>query len=105
MNPRKLTLGIALNQLASYEELVLKKELPSAGGTERSLERSPADGPGEREDKAVRRFVIIGGPCTGKTTLAERLGQSDGITNVRSTDSLIHLGWSAASAAASRWFD
>lgn len=53
----------------------------------------------------VRRIVIIGGPHTGKTTLANRLGAELGIGNVmHSTDDLIGLGWSEASEAASKWF-
>jgi hypothetical protein len=45
------------------------------------------------------RVCIIGYPGTGKTTLANELGGG------RSTDDLINLGWSAASDAASYWFD
>lgn len=45
------------------------------------------------------RIVIIGWPGTGKTTLANEMGGG------RSTDDLIHLGWSEASQAASNWFD
>lgn len=54
----------------------------------------------------MTRIVILGGPRTGKTTLAERIaaeveqrharaGTSHG--PVRHTDDLIHLGWSEAS--------
>lgn len=45
------------------------------------------------------RIAIIGGPKTGKTTLAKKIG------GARSTDELIHLGWSGASQEASKWFD
>jgi dephospho-CoA kinase len=45
------------------------------------------------------RIAIIGWPGTGKTTLANEMGGG------RSTDDLIHLGWSEASEAASYWFD
>ena len=48
----------------------------------------------------TERILIIGGPRTGKTTLARQLS-----TAARSTDDLIHLGWSEASEAASHWFD
>lgn len=60
----------------------------------------------------MTRIVILGGPKTGKTTLAGGL-QRD-LTNyfgplstgqVRHTDDLIHLGWSEASQAAALWLD
>lgn len=47
----------------------------------------------------AKRVAITGGPKTGKTTLAKRMGRA------YSTDDLIDLGWSEASEAASRWFD
>ena len=47
----------------------------------------------------MTRTLIIGWPGTGKTTLANEMGGG------RSTDDLIHLGWSEASEAASYWFD
>lgn len=43
--------------------------------------------------------AICGGPNSGKTTLA---GEE---TDVRHTDDLMHLDWSDASEAASKWFD
>ncbi len=46
------------------------------------------------------RTVIVGGPNTGKSTLAESLSP-----DALHTDSLIDLGWSEASAAAAVWFD
>jgi adenosyl cobinamide kinase/adenosyl cobinamide phosphate guanylyltransferase len=42
------------------------------------------------------RTVIIGGPRTGKTTLANALAQKDG-RPVISTDGFIEMGWSEAS--------
>lgn len=53
-----------------------------------------------------RQIVIVGGPHTGKTTLAGRLKDELQIANVmHSTDDLIGLGWSEASTAAAKWFD
>lgn len=49
------------------------------------------------------RIVIIGGPKTGKTTMADHM-RGDGVT-VRHTDDLQDLEWSEASACASFWFD
>lgn len=61
----------------------------------------------------MTRIVILGGPRTGKTTLAQKLaaehlsrqhrGHHAGY--LRMTDDLIHLGWSEASQAAAMWFD
>lgn len=52
-----------------------------------------------------RQIVIVGGPHTGKTTLAGRLKEELQIENVmHSTDDLIGLGWSEASAEAAKWF-
>jgi len=45
------------------------------------------------------RTLIIGGPGTGKTTLAASLGGG------RSTDETKHLPWSDASAEVAKWFD
>lgn len=63
----------------------------------------------------MTRIVILGGPRTGKTTLAHHLAiagvplvatfVATGKPPVRSTDDLIHLGWSEASQAAALWLD
>lgn len=69
----------------------------------------------------MTRIVILGGPKTGKTTLAEHFSlggtwtpehgtgpgraRGPGAKAVRHTDDLISLGWSEASQAASAWFD
>jgi adenylate kinase family enzyme len=45
------------------------------------------------------RIAIIGWPKTGKTTLAAKMGGG------RSTDDVLHLGWSEASAEVSNWLD
>lgn len=46
------------------------------------------------------RIAIVGGPKTGKTTLANQLDVC-----ALHTDDVAHLGWSEASEAASLWFD
>lgn len=51
------------------------------------------------------RTVIIGGPNTGKTTLARKMMMIEGAEKVLHTDDLIHLEWSEASNQASEWFD
>lgn len=52
-----------------------------------------------------KRILILGGPRTGKTTLANKLGAERGIP-VRGMDDLIGaFDWSAASAEAARWMD
>jgi broad-specificity NMP kinase len=48
----------------------------------------------------AERILITGGPRTGKTTLARSLSP-----HARSTDDVIHLGWSEASAEVATWFD
>lgn len=56
----------------------------------------------------MTRIVILGGPKTGKTTLARKLDEQcnhQPCGSLRMTDDLIHLGWSEASQAASLWFD
>lgn len=64
----------------------------------------------------MTRIVILGGPRTGKTTLARDLAQATIAAGYRApvpcepgpifhTDDLIHLGWSEASAAAALWLD
>lgn len=45
------------------------------------------------------RVVIIGWPKTGKSTLAKKMGGG------RSTDEVMELGWSEASAEVATWFD
>ena len=45
------------------------------------------------------RVAIIGWPKTGKSTLAEKMGGG------RSTDDVMHMGWSEASAEVATWFD
>lgn len=49
----------------------------------------------------MSRVVIIGGPGTGKTTLAKEMGGG------RSTDDTIDMGldWSSGSLEVSTWFD
>jgi len=52
-----------------------------------------------------RKLAIVGGPRTGKTTLAARLGEERSCP-VLGTDALIGThGWSDASEEASTWFD
>jgi dephospho-CoA kinase len=51
----------------------------------------------------MSRTVIVGGPKTGKTTLASAYAAA-GIPVIR-TDGYRRLGWSAASAAAARAMD
>lgn len=53
----------------------------------------------------AKRLIIVGGPSTGKTSLAQELSVKHGITNVRQTDQLTALGWSEASAEAAKWID
>lgn len=56
----------------------------------------------------MTRICITGGPRTGKTTLAERLGAELGHGRfVRHTDALLqlHLGWSESSEAVATWFN
>lgn len=45
------------------------------------------------------RTLIIGGPGTGKTTLAASMGE------YRSSDEVMHLGWSESSAEVANWFN
>lgn len=53
----------------------------------------------------MSRIVIVGGPGTGKTTLALALGSKYN-TPIKHTDSLIDtMGWSEVSTEVSRWFD
>lgn len=47
----------------------------------------------------MSRIVIVGGPRTGKTTVAKAM------PNPRHTDDVIDMGWSAASEHVSYWFN
>lgn len=51
-----------------------------------------------------RRIIIIGGPRVGKSTLSQKLRDGLGISNLRGSDDIKHLGWSESSAEASKWF-
>lgn len=67
----------------------------------------------------MTRIVILGGPKTGKTTLAGELwrkavtawvAERGPIVDLEGpalmhTDDVMHLGWSEASETASKWFD
>jgi broad-specificity NMP kinase len=54
----------------------------------------------------VSRIVIVGGPRTGKTTLAFALATERQIRVIRHTDSLIDThDWGSASTTAAHWFD
>lgn len=50
------------------------------------------------------RIAILGAPKTGKTTYAARRAQESS-ARMRSTDDVISMGWSEASAHISSWFD
>lgn len=50
-----------------------------------------------------KRIFIIGGPNTGKSSLAQELAAKHGIKDVLNTDSLIGYGWSEASQRAANW--
>lgn len=51
------------------------------------------------------RVVILGGPRTGKSSLAARAGERYGLP-VRSADVLVgHVPWGEDSAEVARWFD
>lgn len=47
--------------------------------------------------------AIIGGPKTGKTTLAGTMEPDE--KSIRHSDDVSHLGWSKASEEVSEWFD
>jgi hypothetical protein len=49
------------------------------------------------------RTVILGGPRSGKSTLAQNI--SRGRIRIRGTDELLGLGWSDSSLVASSWFE
>lgn len=51
------------------------------------------------------RIIIIGGPRTGKTTMAEDLRRRAGVQHIRHTDDLADMEWSRASEVASTWID
>lgn len=52
------------------------------------------------------KVVIVGGPRTGKTTLAIRLGAADQSRRVRHTDELIgKFAWGKDSEEVARWLD
>lgn len=50
------------------------------------------------------KIAIVGGPKTGKTTLADKMGKQTGV-RVLHTDSVMALGWSEASERVAGWFD
>jgi adenylate kinase family enzyme len=50
------------------------------------------------------RILIAGSPRSGKTTLGQKLAKKHNAP-LRSTDDLIGLGWSEASAEAAKWLD
>lgn len=50
------------------------------------------------------KIAILGAPKTGKTTLASKMA-GDSNSSCRSTDEVMNLGWSEASAEVSTWFD
>lgn len=51
-----------------------------------------------------KRIIILGGPRVGKTTLSKLLKDELQISTLRHSDDIKHLGWSEASAEASKWF-
>jgi adenylate kinase family enzyme len=53
----------------------------------------------------AKRIFIIGGPNTGKSSLAQEFAARHGIKDVLNTDALIGLGWSEASAEAAKFID
>lgn len=61
----------------------------------------------------MSRIIIVGGPKTGKTTLADGIAKAFNsipyattiTTSVCHTDDLMHLGWSESSQAAAAWLD
>lgn len=53
--------------------------------------------------RLAARIVIVGGPRTGKTTLAAKLAHDLGCSPL-CTDSVMHLGWSESSAEVATWF-
>ncbi len=54
--------------------------------------------------RKVNKTIIIGGPNTGKTTLAKAMAGQPGVA-ARHTDDLIPMGWSESSEAAAAWID
>lgn len=53
----------------------------------------------------MSRIVIAGGPHSGKTTLALKLGAARGDCPVYHSDDAMALGWSECSAEVALWLD
>lgn len=53
----------------------------------------------------AQRFLLIGGPRIGKSTLSLLLQSSLGISTLHKSHDIEHLEWSASSEFASHWFD
>lgn len=51
------------------------------------------------------RILIVGGPKTGKTTLALKMAAAVGLTPKHTDDLIDKLDWSAASATVAEWMD
>lgn len=52
-----------------------------------------------------QRIAIVGGPNTGKTTMADAIAATRPDMRMRHTDDVIDLGWSEASQEVADWLD
>lgn len=51
----------------------------------------------------MSRIIITGGPCTGKTTVADELGKKFGVSTKHTDEIAYRVGWSNASLEVAAW--
>ena len=103
ISPRA-TYNTAIHPASTMIATIIRLKLQPANGFSMSNSPVGSDSIADGVPLMATKIIVCGGPLTGKTTIAKKIAEQHNYTLLQ-TDDLMDMEWSAASEAASHWFD